>query len=338
MILIDSLYINNSGGFRLLKYLVSVLHHKGIDFYLLADARCTGKFDGCKHVRYMTASLWKRKKFYKAKSGRFSSVLCFGNIPTPVKMDVPVYTYFHNINLLTLDEAHSIPVKVKSWLKREVFRYYKKNTDFWLVQTSNTASELVSHLGESSDRVKLMPFYELPEGVEEIAKQPHGDDYVFVSVHVPGKGHEELLEAWRLLHSKGIDKLLHLTVQKDSPFCEKINTAQKEGVKVVNHGVIPFKEVFDLYKQAKAIIYPSHNESLGLGIVEAVTAGDDVIGSDLPFLHSICKPSAVFNPYSAESITEAVEKYEKGECGQTALTVRNQIEELIDLIAYDRKK
>ena len=46
----------------------------------------------------------------------------------------------------------------------------------------------------------------------------------------------------------------------------------------------------------------------------------------------------MFNPYSAESIAEAVEEYEKGECGRSELTVRNQIEELISLIAYDGKR
>lgn len=338
MLLVDALFINNSGGFRLLEYLVKSLQDRDVNFHLVADNRCQGLLDDLPSVEYMKASLRCKSALFQRDLSSYSSVLCFGNIPPTKKLNIPVYTYFHNINLLTLAEAHSLPVKVKSWLKREVFKHYKKNTDYWLVQTSNTANELMKHLGEKEERVKLMPFYELPEGVEEIAKQPHGDDYVFVSVHVPGKGHEELLEAWRLLNSKGIDKLLHLTVQKDSPFCEKINTAQKEGVKVVNHGVIPFKEVFDLYKQAKAIIYPSHNESLGLGIVEAVTAGCDVIGSNLPFLLSICKPSAVFDPYSAASIVEAVEEYEKGECRRSELTVRDQIEELIDLIAYDWKK
>ena len=333
MILIDSLYINNSGGLRLLNYLVTELEARGADYYLLADARCTGKFNQCKHVRYMYASLRERKKFYKIKGRNFSSVLCFGNIPAPIKQDVPVYTYFHNINLLTLAEAHSFRVKVISWLKREVFKHYKQNTDYWLVQTSNTADELVKHLDEKSERVKLMPFYELPEGVEQIATQPHGDDYVFVAIHVPGKSHEELLEAWRILHLKGVDKTLHLTVQKENPFCEKIKEAQKEGVKVVNHGVIPFVEVFDLYKQSKAIIYPSHNESLGLGIVEAVTAGCDVLGSDLPFLHSICKPSVVFDPYSPKSIAEAVVKYENGFSSKSELLIHNQINELIELIS-----
>lgn len=332
LILIDSLYINNSGGLRLLEYLVTDLQRRKVDFYLLADARCQGKFGTCKRVHYMYASLLERKKFYKTKKDRFTTVLCFGNIPVPIKLSVPVYTYFHNINLLTLAEAHSAKVKAVSWLKREVFKHYKKNTDYWLVQTSNTAAELINHLGESPERVKLMPFYELPDGVSEIAKQPHGDDYVFVAVDVPGKSHKELLDAWDILHKKGVDKTLHLTVQDDSPLVEKIKEAQNEGVKIVNHGVIPFPDVFNLYKQSKAIIYPSHNESLGLGIVEAITAGCDVIGSDLPFLHSICKPSGMFNPYSAESIAEAVMAYECGNTKKSVLTIYNHIEELVKLL------
>lgn len=331
-ILIDSLYINNSGGLRLLEYLVNVLRERNVNFHLLADSRCRGVFDVLPSVEYYDASLKFRKRIYSQDLSNYSAVLCFGNIPPLRKLSIPVYTYFHNINLLTLAEAHSTKVKAVSWLKREVFKHYKKNTDYWLVQTSNTAKELIDHLGELPERVKLMPFYELPDGVSEIAKQPHDDDYVFVAVDVPGKSHKELLEAWKILHKNGVDKTLHLTVQDDSPLVEKIMEAQNEGVKIINHGVIPFSEVFELYKQSKAIIYPSHNESLGLGIVEAVTAGCDVIGSDLPFLHSICKPSGVFNPYSSKSIAEAVMAYESGNTKKSELTIYNHIDELVDLL------
>lgn len=333
MILLDALYINNSGGLHLLKYLVSHLQRKEVVFYLLADARCIGMFDRCKHVHYMTASLLERKKIYNAKGCSFSSVLCFGNIPAPIKMSVPVYTYFHNINLLTLAESHSLRKRVKAWLKREVFRHYKKNTDYWLVQTSNTANELIKHLDEKPDRVKLMPFYELSDDLLELKNIKHGEDYVYISNYTGAKGHEELLEAWRILHKRGIDKTLHLTVPNNvHPFVDCIKKAQQEGVKVVNHGFVPFDKVLELYQQSKAIVYPSHNESLGLGIIEAVTAGCDVIGSDLPFIHSICKPSMVFNPYSAESIADAIMKYEGETTTRSSLLINNKIDELIGLL------
>lgn len=334
MILIDSLYINTSGGVHLLEYLVQELIKQRVDFYLLADARCYGKFDTCKHVRYVKASLWERKKFYKNKAATFSSVLCFGNIPAPIKLDVPVYTYFHNINLLTLTETDSISNKMKSWMKRQVFRYYKNNTDYWFVQTENTANELIKHLDEKEERIKLMPFFEIPAAFEKIADVQHGNDYVFVSDYTGAKGHEELLEAWRMLHQNGIDNTLHLTVhERNIHFIRMIADAQRDGVNVINHGFIPFEEIADLYKKSKAIIYPSHNESLGLGIVEAITAGCDVIGADLPYIHTICIPSGVFNLYSVESIANAVTEYEKGSALKSKLLIRNQINEMIEIIS-----
>lgn len=336
MLLIDSLYINNSGGLRLLEYLITTLNIRKVDFYLLADWRCHGRFDHCKHVRYMKATLWDRKKFYEAKASTFSIVFCFGNIPAPVKMQVPVYTYFHNINLLTLSEAHSKKALLAMWLKRQVFRHFKHNTDYWLVQTLNTAKELCKHLKENENRVMLMPFYELPEGLTALKNENHGDAYVYIANYTGAKGHEELLEAWRLLHRQGIDKTLHLTVKKQSPFCIKIEQAQKEGVNVVNHGFVSFEEVIKLYQQSKAIIYPSHNESLGLGIIEAITAGCDVIGADLPYIHTICQPSLTFNPYDPESIAFAVAEYEKGAPQKSALCVENRIEELIDLLTSNK--
>jgi glycosyltransferase involved in cell wall biosynthesis len=141
-----------------------------------------------------------------------------------------------------------------------------------------------------------------------------------------------LLDAWKILHYQGIDHKLHLTVPLDCPFVDTIKKAQKEGVNVVNHGIIPFEQVIELYRVSKAIVYPSHNESLGLGVVEAIEAGCDVIGSNLPFLHSICKPSGTFNPYIPESIAEAIKEYEKGNGTKSQLLINNQINDLINLL------
>lgn len=328
MLLIDALYINNSGGLRLLEYLMESLNVRGEDYYLLADARCRGKFDECRCVRYLKATLLGRNRFYSTEGFRFSMVLCFGNIPAPVKLDVPVYTYFHNINLLTCAETE----KLKSWLKREVFRHYKKNTYMWLVQTSNTANELVKHLREEPDRVKLMPFFELPPALKNLTEEPHGNDYVYISAYYPAKGHQKLIDAWSMLHRQGIDVTLHLTVGHDSKFCDVIKKAQAEGVRIVNHGLIGFDQVIALYRRSKAIVYPSHNESLGLGLVEAITAGCDVIGADMPYTYAVCRPSKVFDPYSAESIADAVIAYEKGGAVRSELVIRNMMAELIDLL------
>lgn len=339
MLLIDSLYINNSGGFLLLDYLARVMTERNIPFFLLADDRCRNRLDYCNRVQYISASMKNRRRFYLRHRLDFSAVFCFGNIPAPIKMQVPVYTYFHNINLLTLAETKTIKLKVTGWLKRQVFRHYKLNTDLWLVQTTNTANELISHLHEKDYRVRIMPFYNLPTKLKQLHDCKHGNDFVYIANYTGAKGHEELLEAWILLHKRGIDRRLHLTINEGaSEFIYKIKKAQENGIKIVNHGFVPFNDVIKLYQQSKAIIYPSHNESLGLGIIEAIEAGCDVIGSDRPFIHSICRPSVTCNPYSAQSIADAVEEYERGNFENSELLIHNHIDELIELITSHNKK
>ena len=331
MILIDAPYISSGGGLRLLEYLVDELLKREVDFYLISDDRCKGMFDHLAHVDYIPQSLRVRNAWYRKHDlSGFTSVLCFGNIPTPVKMNVPVYTYFHNINLLTLEGFPTLKEKAKAWLKRQVYRHYRRNTDFWLVQTENTRTELIRHLHEWPDRVKLMPFYEIPESYRGAS---HGEDYVYVADYLRPKQHRELLDAWLLLHDRGIDRTLHLTVpDRALEILAKIDAVTRLGARVVNHGFLPFQEMAGLYAGAKAIVYPSVNESFGLGIVEALEAGCDVIGAARPYVYAICKPSGVFDPYSPESIASAVEWYERGIRPKSSLLVHNQIDELIDLL------
>lgn len=318
------------GAFQLLKYLIDTLEKRGISFFLLADARCAGKLDDVSQICYLDATLKNRKLFYRREmSEDISSVFCFGNVPPPVKLNVPVYTYFHNINMLTLSDCKSRKQLVKFWLKRWFIRSQKSHSDEWFVQTSNTANELKKHLDIAEEKVKLYPFYKLP-----VFPKGTGDrtDYIFVGEYSGSKGHKELLEAWRILHKKGIDRTLHLTVSLGDEFLKNLQEAIDEGVNIVNHGYIPVEQLSQLYMKSKATIYPSYNESFGLGLVEAMEAGCDVIGADLPYTHAICDPSEVFVPASPYSIVQAVIRYEEGSIPRSKLKVSDTICSLINTI------
>ncbi len=336
MLLVDGLYINSGGGLILLDYLVHSLRQKKVKFHLLCDARCKSTFSCYYNKTVMEASFTARYHFYQKHKKDYSKVLCFANIPVPIKLEIPVYTYFHNINLLTLNQTTGVKDYVKSWLKRQIFRTLKAHTDLWIVQTANTKKELVDRLSERGDRVLILPYYNIPNELGLLKNKQRGEDFVFVGNYYQGaKGHDELIDAWEILHKKGIDRLLHLTIDKSNKaICNRIDELRKNGVKIVNHGTIPFIDVKTLYEQSKAIIYPSHNESLGLGIIEAICAGRDVIGADLPYMHAICKPSIVFSPHSGESIANAVETYEKEKVPNTKLLIHNHLDEFVELLKY----
>lgn len=331
-ILIDALHINMGGALMILNHLVNRLTARNIDFVLLKDIRCPIlQSEKCiPNIVVLPSSSKNRYKFYLNNRNNFRSVLCLGNIPPCIKLSVPVYTYIHNVSILKIPDNYPVFWKIKNALKKEYIKFYAKNTSNWIVQTSNTANLVKKYLPCKNKQIMIYPFYHIPNDINKIPWRQR-KDYVFIGEHTYAKGHEYLVEAWRILSNQGFKGTLHLTVASND-FKGIIEKAVHNGTDIINHGRIDFNEVVNLYNQSKAIIYPSLNESLGLGIIEAIEAGCDVIGSDLPYLHSVCNPSKTFKYGDVDSIVNAVLEYEKYSGERTTLKTRDMSDELITLL------
>lgn len=337
-ILIDALHINMGGGLMILNHLVNNLVAQMVDFVLLKDIRCPKlqSEDEIPHMETLSSDTKTRNDYYKAHRHDFRTVLCFGNIPPGIRLPVKVYTYLHNVNLLTIPHDYPLKHRVISFLKKHYIRHYSKNTDAWIVQTSYTAQLVRNHLASDKQPIFEFPFYYIPDSINRIPKH-NRSDYVFIGEHTGAKGHEYLVEAWEKLSKLGIKRTLHLTVTEPQ-FVEVINVAISRGANICNHGKISFNDVVELYNKSKATVYPSLNESLGLGIVEALEAGCDVIGCDLPYVKSICEPSGIFKPRSSDSIVDAILDYENGGLEESKLTIRDMINDFINfLYDYEQK-
>lgn len=335
-ILIDALHICMGGGLMILNHLVNNLVERDVDFVLLKDERCPllANEDRIKACITLPADRHTRKKYYQDNRNTFSCILCFGNIPPQIKMPVPVHTYLHNVSLLKIPKGYSIKKKILSIFKKQYLRYFSRYTDTWIVQTSNTATLVKQNLARNGQPILQYPFYYIPENINNT---PHKlrSDYCFIGDYTSAKGHEYLVDAWVELAKKGIKPLLHLTVSKPI-FLERIKSAQLEGARIINHGFVSFANVIKIYNQSKAVVYPSLNESLGLGIIEAAEAGCDIIGADLPYMHSVCSPSELFKPYSVSSIVDAIISYETTPHRPTILTIKDEVNSFITYLESTR--
>jgi glycosyltransferase involved in cell wall biosynthesis len=333
MILLDALYINNSGGLELLKYLINQLEQTDYEILYLLDARCEHTFSNLTDSKKIIqkASIYHRLIFYIKNRKTFSKVLCFGNIPPPIQIESVVYTYFHNINLLKTPASSTFKTKLFSFLKRMYIFSMKRNTDYWIVQTENTHETICKVFFEGKERVLIVPFYEINPA--EIKNSLRRNDYVYVCNYIKEKNHAFLIEAWNGLYDLGYSFVLHLTL---SDFPNElqllIDDSVKKGVKIINHGRLSRKETGEIYSLSKATIYPSLNESLGLGIIEALSMGCDVIAPNLPYIHSVCKPSITFNLSDVQSLVDAVIQYESEQCNSSELIIENKIEELLSIL------
>lgn len=331
-ILIDALHICMGGGLMILNHLVSNLIERKVNFYLLKDERCPKLVDEDKIARLssLSADRRSRKTFYEQHRNEFSKVLCFGNIPPQIKLQIPVYTYIHNVSLLSIPKSYSFKKKWISRLKKAFIKHYGKYTDAWIVQTTNTENLVKNNLARRWQPILQYPFFRIPDGMNYTPKDIR-TDYCFIGNLTNAKGHDQLVNAWIELAKKGFTPVLHLTVSIPW-FIERINEACRQGAKIINHGVVPFNEVIEIYNRSKALVYPSLNESLGLGIIEAIEAGCDVIGADLPYMHSVCSPSELFDPLDSQSIVDAVIHYESGPQKPTVLKIKDEIDSFISFL------
>lgn len=329
-ILIDALHICMGGGLMILNHLVNNLVKRKVNFVLLKDNRCPEleSEDNVEDIVVLPPKFINRYKYYKHHKNDFRTVLCFGNIPPPIKLSVTVHTYLHNVSLLIIPKDYGFKLKLLAYLKKLVLKYLIKNTTDWVVQTTNTSTLLRNDLKNTKQPIFIYPFYFLPEKLTQYKNEAQRKDYVFVGERTNAKGHQYLIEAWVKLHRKGVKPKLHLTMRSNL----WVKDAIAEGVNIENHGHIPFDQVIELYHKSKATIYPSLNESLGLGLIEAMAGGCDVIGCNLPYTHAICQPSCLFEAADPDSIVDAVLEYEYGHNTKTKPLVKDMISEFIDFL------
>lgn len=309
MILLDALYINNSGGKTLLDYLVFNLHHSGLQFFYLFDKRILGAYpflsdDKC---LYLPATLKNRYQFYKKNIQKFNKVFCFGNIPPTIKLKIPVYTYFHNVLFLDTSNAFSFKATIVLKLKAQIIKALKHNTNEWWVQSGEVKKKLQESWKIKSNKIKIMPFFSPLEVKNALPKEEK--TFLYVSDGHPFKQHIQLLEAFSLLCQEQKNVKLRLTISSNYPqIINKINYLRDKGVLVENLGWLSREMLIQQYLKNQFFIFPSLRESFGLGLIEAAQAQLPIIAADLSYVHSVIEPLITFNPTSSKSMYLAMKQ------------------------------
>jgi len=333
MILIDALYINDGGGKVLLDYLMSELEKSENDVWYLLDERIQGKAPEVKEtnkVTFMKGDLMRRNSFYGSNGDQFTSVLCFGNLPPNIRLTGKVYTYFHQLLYLALPADMVFKKKILYWLKTMILNRIKNNTDFWIVQTTLVKEGLKNKYRLNPEKILELPFY--PPFPETQIPAREKSTYLYVSNATPHKNHQRLINAFCRFYDQTRTGKLILTVNEDYPeLLQFIKQIQDKNYPIENVGFVSREVLAKLYKSTEYLIHPSHSESFGLGLVEAIENGCKVIGADLPYTFAVCEPSLTFNPLKVDSIVEAL-SLSLQETKQSVSKVKNEIATLTNLL------
>lgn len=334
MILIDAIYINNSGGKVLLDYLIECLEKTKMEIHYLFDDRIKNNHPAIKtnQVTYLKASLFNRHKFYLKNHLRYNKVLCFGNLPPSFKLNVPVFTYLHQTLFLDIPKSISIVNKAKITLKIIVLNILKKNTNHWLVQSKFIGEGLSLKYKIDLECIKIIPFYPplINVNVNYFRKK---NGFVYISNGGVHKNHFNLIAGFCKFHDENKEGSLHITISEYFPILLKyIDERINSGYPIINHGFINREELIAIYNTNEYLIFPSLAESFGLGIIEAIENGCKVIGADLPYTYAVCNPSIIFNPLDSNDIKRALQDSQQESIKNTQQLAFNQIDDLILLL------
>lgn len=337
MILIDAIYINNSGGLVLLQYLIKELEKSKFDVFYLLDDRTERIFNGLNENRciFLSNSFYKRLSFYIKNKKKFSTVLCFGNIPPPIKLDAQVFVYFHQTLFLNIPTSFSLKNRITYSLKQKILSYYKNNTSLWIVQSEFIKRQLAEkYLSKDTSMIKTIPFYPPLNFTENNIPIRKDKNFLYVSNNAPHKNHSLLLEAFCDAYDITKKGVLTVTVPISScTLCDIIKKKTEDGYPIVNVGFVDRNELIELYLSNQYLIFPSLAESFGLGLVEAIDGGCKIIASDLPYTYQVCKPSLTFNPNIKESIKHAIIESIEKELPESEKFISNNINQLISLLS-----
>ncbi len=336
MILVDSVYINDGGGLILLKYLVEILEESDLDVYYLFDIRALSFFEDIHATKrmFISNSFYKRISFYRKNKIKYTSVLCFGNIPPPLKLSIPVHVYFHQQLFLEIPKNFSTTKKIIYTLKQNILKFYKHNATSWIVQSQLMRSKFSKkYLKNIETKVKILPFYPPLQLQFNNNLDRKKGSFLYVSNSPPHKNHKILIEAFcNSFDRLGRGSLLVTVPDSSVELCKLISKKSELGYPIVNVGFVDRKKLTELYFSHEYLIFPSLAESFGLGLVEAIDAGCKVIVSDLPYAYEVCKPSLTFDPHSTKSLRDAISTAIETNLPYSEKLISNNIEHLISLL------
>jgi glycosyltransferase involved in cell wall biosynthesis len=310
--------IHTGGGLALLKALVQSASLDANTTTLMLDTRALSllRLPKAPHLLVIQPTLMGRLKAEQQLTRitrQDDTLLCLHSLPPLLRSTAKTLCFVQNILHLGAFPLSAYPWKTRLRLTTErlLGRWLKGHVDGYIVQSPSMAGLLKRWHG-GSPQVQIAPFAMTPaSGDKSVAQAQTATEFIYVADGLPHKNHLNLLKAWVLLAGQAHYPKLTLTLtERDRQLRKRILLeSDKHGLKIEIQDSLTQQEVFALYRSAKALIYPSFAESLGLPLVEANALDLPIVAAELDYVRDVCHPTETFDPTSPRSIARAVLRF-----------------------------
>ena len=323
--------IRSGGGKELLEYLVEYLSEETVLQVLVILDKSITTIKSTERVK--TVRLDSVIDKIKSFSLVFQNVLYFGNLPPLVKSSSAM-VYFHNPYLVmnySVLRKSSFRLFLKYYLQQIYLKIFVRNVNSVACQNMNIREEFIRKYKFNNTHV--IPFFRLC-GLHQKKKSFIRFDFCYVSLAHPHKNHKILFEAFEILAKRNVTQSLAVTIESGHPelisILDRIN--EIGNIEITNLGLLPKKNVCELYANSRALIFPSLEETFGLPLIEAMHMGLDVLASDLPYVYQVIEPTLAFNPNDPNDIADKIQQYLNGSKSKSKALIQNNIKSLISSV------
>ena len=314
--------VHMSGGLILLRALLDEMP-KTIELVAFFDSRARAHLapptdSTCFWIK---ANIWSRLAAeirLRSYATRQTKIFCFHGLPPILPSLAHVIVFQQNRNLFGLNSVFEFSLKtgLRIATERLISIFFRKNVSQYVVQTPSMERNLRNWFSSNSiDRVlpliRVIPFIKFIYKPKQINNLERKWDFVYISHGEAHKNHRNLLQAWRILAQENLRPTLALTVfSHDLNLKKEIEYFRKSVAnEVYDLGQLSREEVWELYCNSRALIFPSTSESFGLPLIEASYLGLPIIASELDYVRDVCVPVETFDPKSPVSIARAVKRF-----------------------------
>src|SRR5690349_13056512 len=251
----------------------------------------------------------------------------FPHFNVPVLTPCPLVVTIHDLILLRYPTRRATTLNAVTYgLKYAAYRLTIALAA-WRARAIITVSEctkkdIVRELGVKPERVIVT--YEASDGVEvgqltipgtfdPAAKGILKPYFLYVGNAYPHKNLERLLRVFRKLKENGLEAQLVLVGKMDYFYGRLQDEARADGLlernDAVFYGYAEESELAELYRRARAYVFPSLLEGFGLPPLEAMRYGTPVAAADSSCLPEILDDAAVyFDPENAVQMADVMRK------------------------------
>lgn len=277
--------VNTGGGAVLLDRLARTARERYSEVRVFADPRNPSPYLRKIGARYVSGRL---EALTMGEAGARN--IYFGNVP-PLRRVPNSLLYVHSPYVVKtvgelLTSKLETRLKVRHMLLALLLKLFHRNVDRVCCQTASMQDALAHNHGISAE---LMPFY---PPIEAVAPRQKVFDLCYVGLPSAHKNHEFLLDVMEVLGQEDRPTVrVAVTIPKtlaNRQLLDRITVLNNHApIEIVNHGLVPHPAALDIYRESRALLFPSRLETYGLPLIEATLLGLPVFCPSLPYSNDV---------------------------------------------------